>query len=90
MSKRTGGKSKAGAGKDAEAGAAANDVTTSNLKEQQGDTGYLAEARAALADIRHIWGAESVQKLEVAGKDETLAILITCVEAIKPTPAPTP
>lgn len=35
-------------------------------KQPTGNAGYLTEARAALAEIRKIWGADAPQQIEVA------------------------
>jgi hypothetical protein len=50
------------------AGASRAKVTT-HLADQDGDPRFLDQARAALADIRKIWGADAPRETHLTGKD---------------------
>jgi predicted transcriptional regulator len=43
--------------------------TVQQVKDQDGDTVYLDEARAALADIRKIWGADAPARTALTSPD---------------------
>lgn len=43
------------------------DETSVKSEELNGTAAYLGEARAAMADIRKIWGVDKPQKLEITG-----------------------
>ena len=45
-----------------------SEQTTQQAVEQVGDVAYLDQARAALADLRKVWGIDAPQKVEHSGE----------------------
>jgi predicted XRE-type DNA-binding protein len=53
----------------------ADEVTTQQVSEQCGDVRFLTEVRAALADIRKIWGVDAPQKHEVSAAPTPIKLI---------------
>jgi hypothetical protein len=77
-------------GQDGQPGPAAE--TEMTLHEHGGDPRYLEQARAALADIRKIWGADAPNRanLHLSGQVDTSERVVIYVpdDGRNPSPAP--
>lgn len=57
--------------------------TTQHASERTGDVAYLSEARAAMADLRKVWGVDAASRHEVSGPAGG-AVPIVAIEVVRP------